>query len=694
LTIRPSNQRSSRRHQAWPSIALLLVAAHGSLAQTATTPPQDDRESRLIHAHDAVSPLFSIATDTSAPFAAREQAARALLNHLSPTEVIARVCGTIETGDIYSIPPFLTAAESLSFITDGVADSLARAAERHSPLAPRIARILARCEGRNALPWLVSQTAADANELTRAAARQSLIALAGPSAPTPDDHASWTEWLSRAQALTESQWLTLRIRTMANENAKATQALSSTAADLTAARRRLYLALDTAERAPLLSEWLTQPNPSGRGVALELMLRELAAGTSIDASLSQAVFPLLRSDNPLERADAARVLARLSPQDGGSALAAQLARETESAPIDAMLSALVAWPSHVTDTELEHWIEWSNPPHPAALEIALGKLRQGEVNDERLRSVILSAARERLNSGPTPAACQLLCQYGRDSDRSLVGDLLNDSRPAIRYAAAESLVPEPEYVIPIAVAASKDPALITLVTRAFVLHSPNLESFKLLFAMPGEAQQRITLLSFLASVMPADQLQQAITIIGPEPELLERLLSTLENPNRILSESQDDTQATAIAKGLLILAQARLELGKPDAALAALQSLPSLDIYADPAVSTRTFLACWLGLGRIDDARAMKADAAAWLDALTVIKGQPRADRQRTLDAFSLDFGPTLTADQRTRFDALQSRLGAEVTSTNDATAATPAADTPSRCFRRLGYPHSPSGVV
>lgn len=646
-----------------------MVAAQSALAQSATTPPQSDRESSLLRAPDAVSPLFAIATDTSAPLATREQAARALLNNLSPSDVVARVCGTIETADINSIPPFLTAAESLAFITDGVAYSLNRAAERHTPLAPRIARILARCEGRNALPWLVSQTAADANELTRAAARQSLLALAGPSAPSPDDHSSWTDWLDRAQALTESQWLTLRLRTMANENATATQTLSTTAADLSAARRRLYLALDPAERAPLLSEWLTQSNPSGRGVALELMLRELAAGTSINPSLASSIIPLLSSSTPTERADAARVLARLAPPDAGSALAAQLARETESAPIDAMLSALVAWPAQVSDSQLEHWIDWSSPPHPAALEIALGKLRRGDVNDDRLRSVILSAARERLRADPTPAACQLLAQYGRDVDRSLVSELLQDSRPAIRYAAAESLVSESEYVIPIAVAASSDPALITLAARSFVLHAPTLDSFKLLFAMPGEAQQRITLLTFLASVMPADQLQSAITVIGPEPALLDRILATLENPNRILSESQDDNQATAIAKGLLTLAQARLELGKPDAALAALQSLPSLDIYADPAVTTRTFLACWLALTRVEDALAMNADAAAWLDALTVIKGQPSAERQRTFEAFSNNFGPTLTTDQRARFDALQSRLAAESNASNTANA-------------------------
>ncbi|MBU6413344.1 MAG: hypothetical protein KGS45_07705 [Planctomycetes bacterium] len=665
----------SRRHPVWPSALLLLVAAHSALAQPATPAPAHFTSSNATDIDDADRRFLDIINDNAAAAQTRVQAARALLNDNSSSAARALVCQLLQTDILYNIQPLLTAADSLTLIPEDLALCLASCADKNQILAPQIARVLARCEGRNTLPWLVSHTAADANELTRAAARQSLLALAGPSAPDPDDHASWTDWLNRAQALTEAQWLSLRLRTMANQHAKVSQVLSSTAADLTAARRRLYLALNPAERAPLLSEWLTQSNPSGRGVALELMLRELAAGTSIDASLAQGVFPLLRSDNPSERADAARVLARLSPPDAGSALAAQLSRETESAPIDAILSALVAWPSHVTDAELEHWIEWSNPPHPAALEIALGKMRRGEINSDSLRSVVLSAARERLQSGPTPASCQLLCQYGTDADRALVSELLQDSRPAIRYAAAESLVPEPQYVIPIAVAASNDPALITLAARAFVLHAPTLDSFKLLFAMPGEAQQRIFLLSFLASVMPADQVQSAITIIGPDPSLLDRLLSTLENPNRILSESQDDTQATAIAKGLLTLAQARLELGKPDAALSALQSLPSLDIYADPAITTRTFLACWLALARIDDARAMKADADAWLDALTVIKGQPRDERQRTFDAFSIDFGPTLTTDQRARFEALQSRLNAQ-SPPLDTTSAAPGNDT------------------
>lgn len=653
-----------------------MVAAHTALAQAVTTTPSTVASPVV---DDADRRLLDIVNDNSALPSIRVQAARALLNDNSTAAARALVCAALQTDIVNNIPPLLTAAESLNLIPDDVAKCLTHCAEANPHFAPRIAQILSRCEGRAALLWLVKAMAPEANEATRTAARKSLLILAGPTAPNPDDFISWSEWLIRAEGISDSAWYLLRLRIASSAAAETSRSLAQAAADLTAARRRLYLALDPAERAPLLSEWLTQSNPSGRGVALELMLRELAAGTSINPSLAQAVFPLLQSEIPAERADAARVLARLAPPDAGSALAAQLSRETEFAPIDAMLSALVAWPEHVSDVQLEHWIEWFSPPHPAALEIALGKLRRGDLNDDRLRSVILSAARERLRADPTPAACQLLARYGRDVDRSLVSELLQDSRPAIRYAAAEALVPEPEYVIPIAVAASRDPALITLATRSFVLHSPTIDSFKLLFALPGEAQQRIQLLSFLAAVMPADQVQQAITIIGPEPALLDRLLSTLENPNRILSESQDDTQATAIANGLLILAQARLELGKPDAALSALQSLPSLDIYADPAVVTRTFLACWLALARLDDARAMKADADAWLDALTVIKGQPRGERQRTLDAFSADFANSLTPDQRARFDALQSRLNTEVTTTNDATTtASPAADSPS----------------
>ncbi len=643
-----------------------MVAAHTALAQaettapsTVTTPVADDADRRLL----------DIVNDNSALPSIRVQAARALLNDTSTAAARAVVCAALQTDILHNIPPLLTAAESLNLIPDDVARCLTLCADANPIFAPRIAQILSRCEGRAALLWLVKAMAPEANEATRTAARKSLLTLAGPTAPNPDDFISWSEWLIRAEGISDSEWYLLRLRIASSTAAETSRSLSATAADLTAARRRLYLALDPAERAPLLSEWLTQSNPSGRGVALELMLRELAAGTSIDPSLASSIIPLLSSSTPTERADAARVLARLAPPDAGSALAAQLARETESAPIDAMLSALVAWPAQVSDSQLEHWIDWSSPPHPAALEIALGKLRRGDVNDDRLRSVILSAARERLRADPTPAACQLLAQYGRDVDRSLVSELLQDSRPAIRYAAAESLVSESEYVIPIAVAASSDPALITLAARSFVLHAPTLDSFKLLFAMPGEAQQRITLLTFLASVMPADQLQSAITVIGPEPALLDRILATLENPNRILSESQDDNQATAIAKGLLTLAQARLELGKPDAALAALQSLPSLDIYADPAVTTRTFLACWLALARVEDARAMNADAAAWLDALSVIKGQPSAERQRTFEAFSNNFGPTLTTDQRARFDALQSRLAAESNASNTANA-------------------------
>lgn len=640
--------------------AAVMAVAGMCAAQTASVP----RFSPVLPANvvdDAEERLLSLALDTGVPKETREQAARSLLNDQATAASIELAANALRTSaSSLSIEPLLMAADGLSLVPDALVDPLTRCAENYAALAPRIARLFAKSESRAALPWLVHTATSTNMQPVRLSARQSLLKLAGATAPAQDDADGWRDWLSRVQAISEAEWLTLRLRTIAASSAETTRLLSRTGADLTQARRRLYLALPAGERAPLLAEWLTDRAPAGRGVALELMLRELAAGTSIDPSLALSIVPLLKSDAAAERADAARVLARLAPEGAGKAIAGQLANESDGSAIEAMLASLVAWPGELSDQDLERWLSWSAPAHAATLDIALGKLRRGELNDERLRSITLDAARSRIASDPTPAACHLLVILGTDDDRVIVSRLLQDSRPAMRYAAAESLVTESGYVVPIAIAAANDPALTTLATRAFVLHQPTIESFRLLFAMGGDAQQRVQQLTLLANMMPARDVAQAIDVIGPDPTQLDRILSTFENPNRLLSETQDDTQLESIARGLLVLAQARLELSKPDAALTALQSLPHLDVYADAVATTRTFLACWLALGRLDDARAMKADSGAWLDAIGVIKGQSISERQRVLQAFTSDFAENLNDSQKARLDALQSRLAAD----------------------------------
>lgn len=663
-----------------PAAALFLCASHPLATAFPLSTSTAAFTTGSLHIDEPESRLLSLTLDTGVPKDTREQAARSLIHDQASSDSIAIAAKAIQDATNPStIEPLLAAIDTLSLLPDMLIEPLTQCADAHPLLAPRIARFLTKSESRLALPWLVRTTSDSPSQLLRLTTRQTLLSLAGPTAPSPDDAASWSEWLARVQSISDAEWLLLRLRVTASTASQTNRILSRTGSDLAQARRRLYLTLPAVERAPLLAEWLTDRAPAGRGVALELMLRELAAGTSIDPALASSIVPLLKSDLAAERADAARVLARLAPAGAGAAIATQLASESDATAIDAMLASLVACPGELSDADLSRWLSWSSPAHPATLDIALGKLRRGELNDDQLRSLTLDAARSRLTGDPTPAACQLMVILGTDDDRITISRLLQDSRPAMRYAAAEALVTEPGFVVPIAIAASTDPALITLATRAFVLHQPTIESFRLLFAMGGETQQRVQLLSWLAGLMPATDVQQTISLIGPDPTLLDRVLSTLENPNRILSESQDDVQIEAIARGLLILAQARLEMGKPDAALAAMQTLPTIDVYADPLACSRTLLACWLGLGRLDDARAMKADATAWLDALSVIKGQPRSERKRILEAFASDFGQALESSQRSRFDALFAAVADEPapTSTANGAATNTPAETP-----------------
>ena len=100
-------------------------------------------------------------------------------------------------------------------------------------------------------------------------------------------------------------------------------------------------------------------------------------------------------------------------------------------------------------------------------------------------------------------------------------------------------------------------------------------------------------------------------------EGVRRSFHSLTSENRILSQRSDPIQLKAIADGILQLARIRLNLNKPDAAIAATAALPEIDEVVGDLHGLNTLrLQAWLCLGRLDEATKLDVVFEDWLTAL------------------------------------------------------------------------------
>ena len=470
--------------------------------------------------------------------------------------------------------------------------------------------------------------------LARIAARDDLV----------DDDAAWAAWLERADALSESQWRLILLDATARRADTLQSDRQRTVTRLAETFRKLHLATPADGRSALLAAMLDDDIPEVRDLGFELVGRELSVTGTLRGPVGDASLRLLTSADPLVRSSAAVLVRQLGPDGAGAAVAAALARETDPRAASDLLLAAVRWPEAALTAPAVSWLESGGPAASAAAEACWSLYRAGELGIEgidRALAAIRAIPVDRLN----PAACSLLAMEGLDADRARLAPLLTSDSPALRTAAAESLVWHPEYKGDILAAATQDPDLFDVATRAVLVGTPTAEGFRAVRALPQPSPDvwRAGLLR-LARALPAPDLW-SVAQEEPDPALRSALLGRLTMDERVMSERSDPAQLAAIAAGVVALASLQLERREAAAALSTLDAAPFASEAGDAAAVASLRAAALVGLGRLDLAAPLDAPAAAWVHGLDLARDAPYA--AEVVEEIERRFGDALTADQR-----------------------------------------------
>ena len=220
---------------------------------------------------------------------------------------------------------------------------------------------------------LVDMTAADRPGPVRAAAFASLIEMTGRD-DLGSDPAAWREWLDRAAGLNEARWKDMLAEgiwrgahRLAGERAGLVERMQD-------GYRRLYLTLPTNpgdERTKLTVQLLQSPLPELRGLAVEILNRELAAGNAVNSAVTDAAVALPPAPEPGLRAAAGRLLVQLGPADPGPLFARALDAESDPDVATSLLAGIARWPTSQAKEPVFRWLDRDPAPLRGAADAAL-----------------------------------------------------------------------------------------------------------------------------------------------------------------------------------------------------------------------------------------------------------------------------------------------------------------------------------
>lgn len=407
------------------------------------------------------------------------------------------------------------------------------------------------------------------------------------------------------------------------------------------ASRRVYVLSPEPERPALLRALLADPIPELRLLGLEIAERELSSGPLTDPDISAAIAVLLDEPNPPVRRRAARILERLNDDAATQAVLTHVATETDPSTATSLLRAAARSRSPEALTAAKSWITEPGPPREAAAVILALANDRAELDDNTKATI-----RREFAAAPPgalgPASIRLLGAIADDAGRARVGTALAAPDAATRRAAAEAAAAWPELLWPIIDAARADVALLPLAAEAARAHDPTLPTYEALADLDLDLAPRRTHLLRVAECMPPTDLRVA-AITEPDPLLRELLLADLIREDRDLPLDQAD-----IPNIRVLLARARQDLDRPDAALAALAPL-------DQTRARPVRLWALLATGRLDDAEALGLDLDAWPLAIANIRREePHAAAQARLEQLRPP-SPNPNADTSTPTDPAES---------------------------------------
>jgi hypothetical protein len=641
---------------------LAAFAALGGVSALAQESPQpaDPGVQRL----DAGG-LIAILLDHAAPTAARDDAADRLVVLAQRPEAARAAASLLEAGvaPVEAQNVLLAAIGRAWEVPVRLAHPLLEGVETaDAQRLPAWLTAIGAVRTPDAARVLIRFLAPERTPQVRAAAADALARMTGRD-DLGDSADRWRDWLERARGLGARQWDDLLAHGVWQRAQRLEVDRHALADRLIDGYRRLYLALPAEpgdERARLLTQMLSG-RPELRDLGFEIISREVAGGKSVDGVVADAVLRLLSQPDASVRAKAAAISVQLPSPDHGRRLAQALAAETDPAAAGQMLLGMARWPDPLARPAALRWLESGTDATGPASDALLALLRAGMLSTPADRDRTLAALRRLPAQRLPPSACDLLVRFGAEGDRAEIASLLAGQPGPVRQAAADALAADPSFTQAILDATANDPSLFSAAVGAVAACRPTATGYSALAALaaPSPAEQREGLLR-AASLLNAPDLVEvarATSDLQFRAAILSRFIEhSAPAPDSRPASTHDTTMA-----GILLLAQTYLELKRPDLAAAALDAVPESSDGVDPGQMLRLRTIALLWSNRLDDAAALDAPAAAWLDGLERALGEPHAPA--ILKALKERFAGRLTPDEADRLKALTSRLAAMRTS-------------------------------
>lgn len=596
--------------------------------------------------------LLALLDDPAAPAADRERAASLLVDRCVEPESLRLVSEVLARAE--------DAPGSRRLLLAAMARSPAVAVDLGAPLGalaavstpeqvPAVLGALASVRTREAARTIVAFVEPSRPSAVRTAAFDALERLAART-DLPRTAEAWQAWLTRVETLPERLWQRELIESLARRSADLWQRNERAKTRLVETTRRLYLLVSAEERLTMLASLLRDDRDELRRLGFELAARELSATNTLGGEVAASAISLLEHASPEVRAEAALLVSRLAPPEAEPVVGRALARETDARPAEALLVAATRWPSPVIRGPALAWLERESGARGAAADALLALHRAGLLEDPTDRQRVVESLRAAPPDTLNPSSVRLLASLGDDGDRRAVASLLASTRAGVRAAVADSLAPFAEFTGAIIARASDDPGLFAAASRAAQAHLPAAEAFErmVLLPAPTPAAHAAALDAFVEALAPADRVAVARVIRSPARREL-ALAPLIEGAKARVLDERDRVEA------ILMLAEARLALGRAQTALDVLGVFPEDADDASHARAVRARLGALIALRRYDAAAALNADADTWLDVLDRAASLPHATD--AADAFERLFTGRLTEGHAARLAALRAAL-------------------------------------
>jgi hypothetical protein len=439
-------------------------------------------------------------------------------------------------------------------------------------------------------------------------ARQSLRDLTGLG-----EHWGSEEW--KAWGVSSAEWSD-RVWTSAIVSRQAARARALTERqrvlgdEVVTLYRRLHVELDAPGRTVLLAELIRDERAPLRDLGFELAGRDLSARTQLGPEVATAAAERLSHPDATTRARAATLISRLVPPDAMVTLTRALKSESSPIAAEPLLLSIARWPNEEAVQPTVRWLERADAPF-GAVATALWALAHAELlSDPVLSDRVVGTLRQRDPARGGEPALKLLVRLGNADDLARVAALLTVPEDPQRNAAAAALAESPAGAALLIEAATTDPRLFGPASRAIITHVGGPQALGRLAGLPAiDAAIRDAAIVELGSKLRPEELAAAVGAAGLSASVREAVLTRLADA--------DHERTPGVIDGLMLLAEARIELRRAVEALAVLRIVdPALLGESQTRRHARLRLIATVLSGDLGEARGMEPPTLNdWLTA-------------------------------------------------------------------------------